>query len=95
MWRVVASHSRGRSYSEYQWMRGARPIRSLALVVTPQAATSSAPKEETPTSLTHRGRSPITARISSSLAGQSWIDHRFQSSGKPCTATTSISSMAP
>ena len=76
-------------------MRGARPISSCALAVTPQAATSSAPKEETPTSDTQSGRAPITARISSSLAGHSWIDHRFQSSGKPCTATTSISSMAP
>ena len=51
-------------------------------------------EEETPTSLTQTG-SPVTARISSSLAGQSRIGHRFQSSGKPCTATTSISSSTP
>ncbi len=31
----------------------------------------------------------VTARISSILAGHSWICQRFQSSGKPCTATAS------
>ena len=62
--------------------------------VRPQACTSSAPKDETPTSLTQTGLS-VTAVISASLAGQSWIGHRFQSSGKPCTATASRASMAP
>ena len=49
---------------------------------------------ETPTSVTHTGLS-VTARISASFAGQSSIAHRFQSSGKPCTATTSTSSRTP
>ena len=60
----------------------------------PQACTSSAPKVETPTSVTQIGMS-VTARISSSLAGHSSICHRFQSSGKPCTATTSTASSTP
>jgi hypothetical protein len=29
------------------------------------------------------------------LGGQSWIDHRFQSSGKPCTAMASRCSITP
>ena len=61
---------------------------------TPHSCTSSAPKEETPTSVTQTGLS-VTARISSIFAGQSAIGHRFQSSGKPCTATTSTWSMTP
>src|SRR5215217_2688026 len=75
-------------------MRGALPIRSSAVRRTPQACTSADPKLETPTSVTHSGLS-VTARISSSFAGHSSIAQRFQSSGKPCTATTSISSRAP
>ena len=48
----------------------------------------SAPKLDTPTSVTQIG-SVVAARISASLAGHSSICHRFQSSGKPCTATVS------
>jgi hypothetical protein len=47
-----------------------------------------------PTSDTQIGLS-VTARISSIFCGQSWMVHRFQSSGKPCTATTSMWSMTP
>ena len=43
---------------------GARPRSRSAVRVRPQACTSSAPKEETPTSLTQTGRS-VTRRISS------------------------------
>ena len=69
-------------------MRGARPFKSSAVRPSPQACTSSAPKVETPTSLTQTGRG-VSARISSIFAGQSLIDQWFQSSGKPCTAIAS------
>ena len=75
-------------------MRGTRPTSSSAVRLTPQACTSSAPKDDTPTSVTQIGLS-VTARISSILAGQSARGHRFQSRGKPCTATTSTWSMTP
>jgi hypothetical protein len=58
---------------------------------TPNRWTSSAPKVDTPTSVTQSGRS-VTAAISSSFAGHSSICQWFQSRGKPCTATTSTQS---
>ena len=75
-------------------MRGARPFSSSAVRFRPQSCTSSAPKVETPTSDTQTGLS-VTARISSIFAGHSSICHRFQSSGKPCTATASTWSSTP
>ena len=58
----------GRSYSEYQWMRGTRPISSSAVRCRPNSCTSSAPKVETPTSVTHTGRC-VTAWISAMRVG--------------------------
>src|SRR4051794_19822990 len=61
---------------------------------SPKSCTSSAPKVETPTSLTQSG-SEVTLRISRSLQGHSWICQWFQSSGNPCRAMTSIFSRTP
>jgi hypothetical protein len=52
-------------------MRGARPIRSSAVRRRPKACTSSAPKVETPTSVTQIGRS-VTASISAMRSGHSF-----------------------
>ena len=68
--------------------RGTRPLSNSAVRVNPQACTSSAPNEDTPTSVTHTG-SATSAWMSATLAGHSSIFHKFQSSGKPCTATAS------
>src|SRR3954452_21713594 len=75
-------------------MRGAKPFRSSAVRPAPQACTSSAPKDDTPTSVTQTGKL-VAACTSASLAGHSSIIQRFQSSGKPCTAKTSTSSSTP
>ena len=83
----MAGQARGKSYKLYQWMHGALPISSSAERRSPNSWTSSAPNDETPTSVTHTGCD--TARwISASLSGHSSICQWFQSSGKPCTATT-------
>ena len=57
-------------------MRGARPLSNSAVRFNPQAWTSSAPNEETPTSVTQTG-SDVSAWISASLAGHSSIFQRF------------------
>ena len=59
-----------------------------------EACTSSAPKLETPTSVTQTGFVRHGADLVD-FGGHSWICHRFQSSGKPCTATTSTWSSTP
>ena len=61
---------------------------SSAVRLRPNSCTSSAPKLEAPHSETQIGRS-VTASISASFSGQASIGHKFQSSGKPCTAMTS------
>ena len=75
-------------------MRGHRPDRSCAVRSSPNCCTSSAPNEETPTSVTHTGLA-VTAWISAILSGQAESGHRFQSSGKPCTPIASTASSAP
>ena len=75
-------------------MRGVLPINSSAVRCRPNSWTSSAPKLDAPTSDTQTGRLPAVA-ISASFAGHSSIIHRFQSSGNPCTATTSSRSNTP
>jgi hypothetical protein len=75
-------------------MRGTRPISSCAVRRRPNSCTSSAPKVDTPTSVTHTGRC-VTASISAMRRGHSSICQWFQSSGKPCTATASSPSSTP
>ena len=75
-------------------MRGELPRRSSAVRRSPHSCTSSAPKVDTPTSVTQTGRS-VSAWISASRCGHSWICQWFQSSGKPCTAMASTWSSTP
>ena len=92
--RVSAGQEGGRSKSEYQWMRSARLRSSSRVRSRPKLCTSSAPKEETPTSVTQTGL-PVTSAASRTRSGHSVSCQWFQSSGKPCTPTASTCSITP